>query len=376
MSASRCRSPSACGAQRAAANGSTTILVVPITLGTVLIAEGLLTYLGPQGLGQPAADRAAVSTRRRSGSRTTTGACSLADHRRLPVRLPAHPLLRHRDRPGARARRGDARRGSAAAVPAHLPAAARARASRSPSASAFVQAFSVFPSAVLLGAPAGPTRVISIAATQAAFEEYDYSLASAIAMIMGVGAARHRRRRARPARRLSIAARSAEARDERRRIIGAAPLARRPSLVAAMIVLIAFFVVNVFGVIDPRSSSTRSRRAGSARGFPPAGRRAGTPRPGTSSSWTTVLLVTFEIVFVVVALSIADRRSRGLRARPPRLPRQAGWCMLLFLLPLLVPPITYGIPLATVLYQARLGRHDRRRHPRQPRADGAVRRSW
>ena len=29
---------------------------------------------------------------------------------------------------------------------------------------AFVQAFSVFPSAILLGAPAGPTRVISIAA--------------------------------------------------------------------------------------------------------------------------------------------------------------------------------------------------------------------
>jgi putative spermidine/putrescine transport system permease protein len=49
----------------------------------------------------------------------------------------------------------------------------------------FVQAFSVFPSAVLLGAPAGPTRVISIAAYQAAFEEYDYPLASAIAMIMG-----------------------------------------------------------------------------------------------------------------------------------------------------------------------------------------------
>ena len=50
----------------------------------------------------------------------------------------------------------------------------------------FVQAFTVFPSAVLLGAPAGPTRVISIAAYQAAFEEYDYPMASAIAMIMGV----------------------------------------------------------------------------------------------------------------------------------------------------------------------------------------------
>ena len=50
---------------------------------------------------------------------------------------------------------------------------------------AFVQAFSVFPSAVLLGAPAGPTRVISIAAAEAAFESYDYSLASAIAIVMG-----------------------------------------------------------------------------------------------------------------------------------------------------------------------------------------------
>jgi putative spermidine/putrescine transport system permease protein len=50
----------------------------------------------------------------------------------------------------------------------------------------FVQAFSVFPSAILLGAPAGPTRVISIAAYQVAFEEYDYSMASAIAMIMGL----------------------------------------------------------------------------------------------------------------------------------------------------------------------------------------------
>ncbi|MFX9818495.1 hypothetical protein ABTQ10_20255, partial [Acinetobacter baumannii] len=27
----------------------TTLLVIPITLGTVLIADGLLTYLGPQG---------------------------------------------------------------------------------------------------------------------------------------------------------------------------------------------------------------------------------------------------------------------------------------------------------------------------------------
>jgi len=51
---------------------------------------------------------------------------------------------------------------------------------------AFVQAFSVYPSAVLLGAPAGPTRVISVAAYEAAFEQYDDSLASCVAMIMGI----------------------------------------------------------------------------------------------------------------------------------------------------------------------------------------------
>jgi putative spermidine/putrescine transport system permease protein len=50
----------------------------------------------------------------------------------------------------------------------------------------FVQNFSVFPSAVLLGAPAGETRVISIAAYQAAFEQFDYSMGSAIAIIVGV----------------------------------------------------------------------------------------------------------------------------------------------------------------------------------------------
>ena len=43
--------------------------------------------------------------------------------------------------------------------------------------------------------------------------------------------------------------------------------------------------------------------------------------------------------------------------------------MLLFLLPLLVPPITYGIPLATVLYQARAGRQHLGRDPRQSGAD-------
>ncbi|HET6184468.1 MAG TPA: ABC transporter permease subunit [Acetobacteraceae bacterium] len=66
-----------------------------------------------------------------------------------------------------------------------------------------------------------------------------------------------------------------------------------------------------------------------------------------------ILIVTAEVVGAVVLLSgligvpaayaMARRDFAGKRA-----------AMLLFLLPLLVPPITYGIPLATVLYQAHL----------------------
>jgi putative spermidine/putrescine transport system permease protein len=67
-----------------------------------------------------------------------------------------------------------------------------------------------------------------------------------------------------------------------------------------------------------------------------------------------VLQVTFEVVGAVVLLSgllgvpaayaLARRNFPGKRAM-----------LLLFLLPMLIPPITFGIPLATVLYQAHLG---------------------
>jgi putative spermidine/putrescine transport system permease protein len=69
---------------------------------------------------------------------------------------------------------------------------------------------------------------------------------------------------------------------------------------------------------------------------------------------SSVVLVTFEIVFTVVIISgilgvttayaLARREFAGKRL-----------VILLFLLPLLIPPLTYGIPLATVLYQLGLG---------------------
>ena len=162
----------------------TTILVLPITLGVVLIAQGLLTYLGPQGW-----------------FNRTLMTLGVVSH---PIRLvhdywgvflslfitgfPFTFLLTLSQVSGV-----DPALENAAAT---LGANARQRFFRvtlpllAPGLAiafclSFVQAFSVFPSAILLGAPAGPTRVISIAASQAAFEDYDYSMASAIAMIMG-----------------------------------------------------------------------------------------------------------------------------------------------------------------------------------------------
>lgn len=163
----------------------TTILVVPITLGTVLIAEGLLNYLGPQGW-----------------FNRTLIAAGLLDH---PLRLVHNywgvfaslvingfpftfllvlsyvtgidPALEQAAATlGANARQ----RFTSVFLPILMPGLAITF------CLSFVQAFSVFPSAVLLGEPAGQTRVISIAAYQVAFEEYDYSMASAIAMIMGI----------------------------------------------------------------------------------------------------------------------------------------------------------------------------------------------
>lgn len=66
-----------------------------------------------------------------------------------------------------------------------------------------------------------------------------------------------------------------------------------------------------------------------------------------------VLVVTLQVVFLVVLLSgllgVTAAYALARRDFPGR-----RMVMLVFLLPLLVPPITYGIPLATVLYRAGL----------------------
>lgn len=163
----------------------TTILVVPITLGTVLVAEGLLNYLGPQGWFNRVLMAAGLISQPVRLLHNYWGVFLSLLITGFPFTFlltlsylsGVDPAL---EQAAATLGAGPPARFRHVLLPLLLPGLAITF------CLSFVQAFSVFPSAVLLGAPAGPTRVISIAAYQAAFEEYDYSLASAIAMIMGV----------------------------------------------------------------------------------------------------------------------------------------------------------------------------------------------
>jgi putative spermidine/putrescine transport system permease protein len=121
----------------------------------------------------------------------------------------------------------------------------------------------------------------------------------------------------------------------------------------AMLVLMAFLLLNIAAVIATvvtNSFATRWLRSWLPEAF--------TAR-WYVSAWHEfqlggVLTVTFEIVAAVVLISgllgVPAAYAMARRDFPGR-----RLVMLLFLLPLLVPPMTFGIPLATVLYQLHLG---------------------
>jgi putative spermidine/putrescine transport system permease protein len=123
--------------------------------------------------------------------------------------------------------------------------------------------------------------------------------------------------------------------------------------ITAIWVVVGFFVLNLVAMIATVIlSSFGTRWLGT---WVPAGL---TTR-WYFSAWSEfqlydVLVVTFQIAFTVVALSgllgVTAAYALARRDFPGK-----KLVMLLFLLPLLVPPITFGIPLATVLYQAGVG---------------------
>lgn len=161
----------------------TTLLVLPVTLGTVLVAEGLLNYLGPQGwfnrtlitLGLIDGPVRLVNNYWGVLASLIITVFPFTFLLTLSYITGIDPAL---ERAAATHGASGWQRFRHVMLPLLVPGLVVA------CCLTFVQAFAVFPSAVLLGAPSGPTRVISIAAAQAAFEQYDDSMASAIAMIM------------------------------------------------------------------------------------------------------------------------------------------------------------------------------------------------
>ncbi|MFI2346107.1 ABC transporter permease [Streptomyces sp. NPDC019443] len=161
----------------------TTLLVMPITLGTVLTAQGLLGYLGPNGwlnkalLGIGLIDQPLNLVHNYwgvSASLVITG-FPFSYLLTLSYLTGIDPSLEH-----AAATLGANRRQRFRHV--MLPLLAPGLAITF--CLSFVLAFAVFPSAQLVGDPRGSTHVISIEAYQAAFQKFDYSLGSAIAMVM------------------------------------------------------------------------------------------------------------------------------------------------------------------------------------------------
>lgn len=121
----------------------------------------------------------------------------------------------------------------------------------------------------------------------------------------------------------------------------------------AVWVVVGFFIINLFAMIAAVVvNSFATRWLGTW--FP-----AGFTHRWYFSAWDEfqlyyVLITTIQVVGAVVVISgvlgvpaayaMARRNFRGKQI-----------VMLLFLLPILVPPMTYGIPLATVLYQMPFG---------------------
>jgi putative spermidine/putrescine transport system permease protein len=158
-------------------------LIVPVTLGTVLISEGMLTFMGPNGWLNQLIMALGLS---KTPVRFTHNYAGVA----ISVGLQGFPyaflmLLGYVSGINPDLEKASQMLGAnrwqtfwKVLFPLMVPGIAISFCLN------FVMAFSVFPSAVLLGQPSGPQRVIAYAAYQWAFEKFDFNAAAAISMIM------------------------------------------------------------------------------------------------------------------------------------------------------------------------------------------------
>jgi putative spermidine/putrescine transport system permease protein len=163
----------------------TTLLVLPISLGVILLSEGILGFYGGRGWFNQVLLALGVLSEPLSLTHNYTGVMLSLFMQQFPfcfLMLLGYisgidPGLENAARTlGA----GPWTVFSRVMLPLIAPGLAIAF------ALVFVMSFGVFPSAILLGQPAGATRTIAIAAYQQAFEHYDMSYASAIAVVMGL----------------------------------------------------------------------------------------------------------------------------------------------------------------------------------------------
>lgn len=158
-------------------------LIVPVTLGTVLVSEGMLSFMGPNGwLNQLLMALGLVSkpvqfTHNYAGVAISVG---LQGFPYAFLMLLGYVSGIDPDLEKASQMLGATKWQTFWKIlfPLMVPGIAIAFCLN------FVMAFSVYPSAVLLGQPSGPQRVIALAAYQMAFEKFNFNAASAIAMIM------------------------------------------------------------------------------------------------------------------------------------------------------------------------------------------------
>ncbi|HUZ17380.1 MAG TPA: ABC transporter permease subunit [Spirochaetia bacterium] len=161
----------------------TFFLIVPITLGTVLISEGMLTYMGPAGwLNQFLMLIGLVKEPIRFTHNYLGVLLSLVIQgfpfsflMLLGYVSGINPDLEKASQMLGASKLATFRR---ILFPLMVPGIAISFCLN------FVMMFSVFPSAVLLGEPSGPTRVMAIAAYHWAFEQFNFNVASAISMTM------------------------------------------------------------------------------------------------------------------------------------------------------------------------------------------------
>ena len=161
----------------------TFFLIVPITLGTVLISEGMLTYMGPNGWLNQFLMTIGLIDKPFLFTHNYLGVIISLVLQGFPfafLMLLGYVSGINPDLEKAAQMLGASKSKTFWKVlfPLMVPGIAIAFCLN------FVMAFSVYPSAVLLGQPSGPTRVISIAAYQWAFEKFDFNMGSAISMIM------------------------------------------------------------------------------------------------------------------------------------------------------------------------------------------------